>query len=1559
VARLLRSWRRTAAGALAFALVAVAVPAIVAEPAGAATPPTAPRNLAVVLTARPGIMKLTWDPPANNGGAALSTYAVSTSVDGGAFGWPVNTNKQLVFNASCPGVSRCGYQVYALNSAGYSAPTAAVTTYWRAPAAVVIKRAAGGPGVGQMDVKWGVVNDEGGRPLTGWLYDYRVNNTGPWVGPFAMTGVAPSTLSRVLPCPSTNAAGGCAYRVYATNSVGASPAGTPFYGLWKAPTKANFGSVKPGRPADSATLDYGAPGDTGGLAVTYSYDVRLDGGAWSFGGPLPSPPAKTIVPCLGANNCSYRIRSANGKGQGPYSVILTTAFSAPSVPTAMSARVTSSADLNLGSGTPTVTVSYGAPVNTGGDPVTAYQARTCIGNCNEDNAAWASAPVVPVSMLGSWQTTCPAGQATCSYEVRAVNATGAGPWSGSTRITPFAVTNVAAETVAPAGSVQVTWTGPAEVGRGISHFKLYVCHTTAGCGNAANWSDSGVSIPTGSQSATHVCGEAVQCEYRVAAVEQVTGGSGSSSASASASGSTLPDAPSALDATTGVLLGRVNLAWTAPANSGTFPVTGYVFSRSINGGPFSADIATGSTLTTYTDAGCGAGNICTYKVAAVTSAGTGSYSNTDSAQGANVPSAPQNLMATPGGALGAVDLAWDPPANDGGRPVTSYLLERSLTGGSTWLPAIPIGTSPSYTDAACGAAVLCTYRVSATNLIGTGAPSNTASASGTNLSPPLNLVATTSANTLGGVLLTWDYPADDGGFPILSYEYRYQTNSGAFTGWTSTGTGIGRTFTHACGQDNTCNYEVRALNLIGTSSPSNQSSAMGRTDHTAPTVTITAPANGAIFTSTTAPTLSGTASNGLGDNTTVNVTVRKQSDSSVVRTFTVNRSGTSWSVGALDWALGGPPTSLIDGVYTVQAAQGDWASNTGVSSINTFTIDANAPSLTITAPGIDSLYASSGTTYTGESVWNGCSPLGICGTASDGTGTIANVKVSIRQGTGNYWGGSSFGSVSESLQTASGTTSWNLAFPITNFPAGGTYTARVVVTDTGGNSSTLSRNFYVDFNPNDTVFVTASGTGNGLSSATPIGSIAGGIQAAQSNARNRVVVAAGSYPALSISGAGFGTKTTTGGYSASTWLRAAPAGNVVTISAAGTAALVNAYTETFQQLTITGTNTGVLAPASVYGLRAIGGASVTLENVTVTAQAAPAGGQGPDAVSNAGDGSGGGPGQGPAGNNDTNKGGGGGGGGVSSRNGGNGGTGGYGNQAGTAGAQGVVQAASQGGTGGSGGGGASSSFCSSDAGGGGGGNGGAGGTANGAGTAGTQPLMANGDTFAGTAAGAGSAGNPGHGGGGGGGGGGESNTFCVNDHGAGGGGGGGAGGGGNAGGAGTNGGSSFGVYARNASVTIAATSSVTSGNAGPGGRGGNGFAGGAGAQGGFGGQCDDGNEGGGGGSGGGGGGGAGGSGGGGGAGGHSVAAYHVGSGTLTATGSTVKGTAGGAGTAGTGGGAGGGGPLRGSSGRDAGTSGCNPGGASTAGAGGATGNNGGAGAAGTSFRIWDNGATTA
>ncbi len=137
--------------------------------------------------------------------------------------------------------------------------------------------------------------------------------------------------------------------------------------------------------------------------------------------------------------------------------------------------------------------------------------------------------------------------------------------------------------------------------------------------------------------------------------------------------------------------------------------------------------------------------------------------------------------------------------------------------------------------------------------------------------------------------------------------------------------------------------------------------------------------------------------------------------------------------------------------YTVAALRQNWR---GIESARTaVAVAATAPVLNVTLP-------TSGTNYNTSS-WNGGCSSAICGTASSGTG-LANVKVSIRQGNGNYWSVSSFGSTSEVLNTATGTTNWSYAFPAAQFPADGTYTVRVVATDTAGNFTSISRTFVID-----------------------------------------------------------------------------------------------------------------------------------------------------------------------------------------------------------------------------------------------------------------------------------------------------------------------------------------------------------------------------------------------------------------------------------------------------------------------------------------------------------------
>src|SRR5581483_5246011 len=125
-------------------------------------------------------------------------------------------------------------------------------------------------------------------------------------------------------------------------------------------------------------------------------------------------------------------------------------------------------------------------------------------------------------------------------------------------------------------------------------------------------------------------------------------------------------------------------------------------------------------------------------------------------------------------------------------------------------------------------------------------------------------------------------------------------------------------------------------------------------DTAAPSVTITAPANGSTVSDST-PAFAGTAGAAAAgttsaDSSTVSVFVCSGSQAScnagsgtLVQALSATRSGTSWSVT--------PSTALAaNATYTAQASQSDGVGNVGTSSANTFVVDTVTPSVTLSAP---------------------------------------------------------------------------------------------------------------------------------------------------------------------------------------------------------------------------------------------------------------------------------------------------------------------------------------------------------------------------------------------------------------------------------------------------------------------------------------------------------------------------------------------------------------------------------------------------------------------------------
>ena len=179
-------------------------------------------------------------------------------------------------------------------------------------------------------------------------------------------------------------------------------------------------------------------------------------------------------------------------------------------------------------------------------------------------------------------------------------------------------------------------------------------------------------------------------------------------------------------------------------------------------------------------------------------------------------------------------------------------------------------------------------------------------------------------------------------------------------------------------------------------------------------------------------------------------------------TYSDTQSGVSFkcSYGATSPpALGVTYTGLSNGTQTfaVEALVGSGPASSPPT--DSWVVDTTPPSITLNFPANSGAYNASG--------WAaGCSPVGICGRASDSVGVTSVGVAILQQSTDRYWNGSSFSSSSQVFNTARGTTTWDYAFAR---PADGTYTVYVRATDTLGNTTSTANlttaTFLIDTTP--------------------------------------------------------------------------------------------------------------------------------------------------------------------------------------------------------------------------------------------------------------------------------------------------------------------------------------------------------------------------------------------------------------------------------------------------------------------------------------------------------------
>ncbi|GAA2569471.1 hypothetical protein GCM10010435_49360 [Winogradskya consettensis] len=701
-----------------------------------ATVPGAPTGVA----AAPGNTQITvtYTAPASTGGSPVTGYQVST--DDGAT-WAALPASGIVTGLT--NGTPYAVRVRALNAVGAGASSAqvSVTPVPNTPDPPTGLSAVRGDRSATLTFTPPAMT--GASPISS--YDVSTDNGATWAALAAskvVTGLTNGTTYTVQ-VRAVNASGPGP----ASASATVTPATTP-----GAPTGL---SVAMGD--GTATLSFTAPASDGGDPIS-SYDVSTDdGGTWA------ALPASRIVGGL-TNGTSYtfRVRAVNSVGAGtPTAGTTATPSTVPGAPTGVSATA----------GDGRAVVTFTAPANDGGSPITRYEVST------DDGVSWATLPANG-TVTGLTNTT------TYTVRVRAVNSTGAGPASTAVTVTP-----VDGLPGAPTGlsatrgdrSATLAFSAPADPGG--SAISGYEVSTDGG----TTW----VALPASRVVSGLTNGTAYTSQVR--AVNDV--GAGPSSASVTVTPAAVPGAPTSLRASRGNH--TATLTFTPPAQDGGDPITGYDVSTD-NGATWNT-LAADHTVTGLTN-----GTTYVIRVRAVNGVGAGTPSASVSITPATTSAAPTGLTAQRGN--GSATLTFTAPASDGGDPVTGYQV--STDNGQTWASLAADRTVTGLTNG-----VTYTVRVRAVNSSGPGAVSaSTLVTPATSPGAPGGLSATAGD---GSATLMFTAP-DDGGDQVTGYEVSAD-DGGTWSAFTATGSGAARTGT-VTGLGNGISYtlRVRAGNSVGT-----------------------------------------------------------------------------------------------------------------------------------------------------------------------------------------------------------------------------------------------------------------------------------------------------------------------------------------------------------------------------------------------------------------------------------------------------------------------------------------------------------------------------------------------------------------------------------------------------------------------------------------------------------------------------------------------------------------------------------------------------------------------
>ena len=244
---------------------------------------------------------------------------------------------------------------------------------------------------------------------------------------------------------------------------------------------------------------------------------------------------------------------------------------------------------------------------------------------------------------------------------------------------------------------------------------------------------------------------------------------------------------------------QVTLSWVAASDSNR---TNFKVEYSLDGSTWTAGTSVSASATTATIGSLKNGVATIFRLTPVGPGGNGLPATANATPGI-AATAPQNLSAAPGDSV--VDLKWSAPTDNGGLPITSYVVEQS-TDGTTWSQVAAVDGS-TYTANIVGLTNFTSYnfRVSAMTSFGKGQSATLSSQPSALPTAPLSLSIVSVSN--GAVVVGWKAPTGSDANAITGYKVE---RSGDGTTWTTaTTTTASATSAAITGLTNGTTYQFR------------------------------------------------------------------------------------------------------------------------------------------------------------------------------------------------------------------------------------------------------------------------------------------------------------------------------------------------------------------------------------------------------------------------------------------------------------------------------------------------------------------------------------------------------------------------------------------------------------------------------------------------------------------------------------------------------------------------------------------------------------------------------